>query len=156
MRAVLEGDNLPGYEGIRDVSRARTPWDHDDAASYLKYGLCQIELDRREAIAERYDQDNEILRDSLKDVWGPLREMAENLLPHLSFEKSDTKNRDQIQCLWRVHKHSTLIDIDDLSSGEKSIIQLFYPLIEHRVRNILSKLRGEDDTPSSRGGVRAH
>ena len=145
MRTVLAGDNLPGYEGIELGSRARTPWDHDDAASFLKYGLCQIELDRREAIAERYDLESEIQKDSLPDVWMPLREMARNLLPHLEFEKIDTGNRDQIQCLWKVHKHSTSIDIDDLSSGEKSIIQLFYPLIEHRVRQLLTKLKGDDN-----------
>lgn len=149
MQTVLEGDKLPGYEGIQDIVRARTPWDHDDAASYLKYGLCQIELDRREAIAERYDQKSEIPKDSLADVWAPLREMAENLLPHLNFEKIDTKDRDKIQCLWKVHKKDTLVDIDDLSSGEKSIIQLFYPLIEHRVRHILSQLRGEADAPQA-------
>jgi len=149
MRTVLEGDQLPGYEGIEHISRPRTPWDNDDAASFLKYGLCQIELDRREAIAERYDQHNEILKDSLKDVWSPFREMAENLLPHLIFEKIDTKNRDQIQCLWKVHKNDSSVDIDDLSSGEKSVIQLFYPLIEHRVRNILSELKGEDASTQS-------
>ena len=143
MRSVLEGDNLPGYEGIRNVSTARTPWEQDDAASFLTYGLSQIELDRREAIAERYDQTNEIGRDSLPDVWGPLREMADNLLPHLTFKKIDTKNRDEIKCLWEVHGRSAIIDLDDLSSGEKSIIHLFYPLVEHRVRRILDQLKGE-------------
>lgn len=143
MRSVMEGDQLPGREGIEHINRARTPWDNDDSASFLKYGLCQIELDRREAIAERYDQDNEISKDSLGDVWRPLREMAENLLPHLSFDKIDTSNREQIQCLWKVHQNNNLVDIDDLSSGEKSIIQLFYPLVEHRVRALLEELKGE-------------
>ena len=145
MRSVLEGDTLPGYEGIRDVSRPRNPWDQDDAASFVKYGLSQIELDRREAIAARYDQAAEIKKDSLPDVWKPLREMAENLLPHLVFERIDTRNKDEIQCLWRVSGRATVVDLDDLSSGEKSIIHLFYPLIEHRIRRILAKLRGKTD-----------
>ena len=145
MRSVLEGDVLPGYEGIKDVSRARTPWDQDDAASFLKYGLSQIELDRREAIAARYDQASEIKKDSLPDVWKPLREMAENLLPHLTFERIDTRNKDAIQCHWRVSGRAALVDIDDLSSGEKSIIHIFYPLIEHRIRRVLGTLRGETD-----------
>ena len=143
MRTVLEGDQLPGYEGIHIMSTDRTPWDIDDAATYLKYSLCQIELDRREAITERYDQNGQIAEDSLPDVWEPLRELAQNLLPHLKFEKIDTTDRDKIQCLWSSHGKETFIDIDDLSSGEKSIIQLFFPLVEHRVKEILQKLRGE-------------
>jgi hypothetical protein len=147
MQTVLEGDQLPGYEGIRGTSTERNPWDFDDAASFLKYGLCQIELDRREAIADRYDQQKEIPKDSLPDVWGPLRELAQNLLPHLEFEKIDTTNKEQVQCLWSVRGSETPIDIDDLSSGEKSIIQLFFPLVEHRVRAILQKLKGDEGTP---------
>lgn len=149
MRSVLEGQNLPGYEGIANVTSERSPWDHDDSANFLKYGLCQIELDRREAIAKRYDEKKQILENSLPDVWKPLRDMAENLLPHLQFDKIDTTNRDQIRCLWRVHNVATPVDIDDLSSGEKSIIQLFYPLAEHRIKNVLRQLKGEDTAQSS-------
>lgn len=56
----------------------------------------------------------------------------------------DTSNRDTFQCLFRVHDRTPLIDIDDLSSGEKSIIQLFYPVVEHRIKAILAKLQGRD------------
>ena len=111
MRTVLSGDTLPGHEGIHGVNSTRDPWDFDDAASYLKYGLCQIELDRREAIADIYDRSNAIPKDSLPDVWAPLRELASNLLPHLTFEKIDTSNRDQVQCLWSVKGNDWPIDI---------------------------------------------
>ena len=144
MGSVLAGDTLPGYEGIQNINTARTPWDQDDAASYLKFGLCQIELDRREAIASRYDEAREIPKNSVPDVWKPLREMAENLLPHLTFEEIDTSNREEIKCLWGVSNQSRKVDLDDLSSGEKSIIQTFYPLVEHRVRNILDQLKGKE------------
>lgn len=119
MRNVLEGEKLPGYEGITGVSTTRNPWDFDDAASFLKYSLCQIELDRREAIADVYSQHNEIKKGSLPDVWTPLHELAENLLPHLRFEKIDTGNREQVQCLWTVEDSDSPIDIDDLSSRGK-------------------------------------
>ena len=143
MGSVLAGDELPGYEGIRNITTRRTPWDQDDAASFLKFGLCQIELDRREAIARRYEQAGEIAKNSIPDVWQPLREMVENLLPHLTFEKIDTSNRDEIKCLWKVSESSTVIDLDDLSSGEKSIIQTFFPLVEHRIRHVLDQLRDQ-------------
>ena len=153
MRTVLEGDQLPGLEGIRGTSVERSPWEFDDAASFLKYGLCQIELDRREAIAHRYEQNREIRKDSLPDVWAPLRDLAENLLPHLQFEKIDTTNKNRVQCLWSVRGRADVIDIDDLSSGEKSIIQLFFPLVEHRVRTTLRELKGEVDTSASQSPI---
>ena len=142
MSNVLTEDELPGYEGIRNVATSRTPWDQDDAASLLKYGLCQIELDWREAVSARYRTAGEISKDSLPDVWKPLREMTENLLPHLSFEAIDTKNKDEIKCFWKVSSSSSSIDFDDLSSGEKSIIQTFFPLVEHRIRRSLKELEG--------------
>ncbi|MBI4199899.1 MAG: AAA family ATPase [Chloroflexi bacterium] len=40
-----------------------------------------------------------------------------------------------------------MIDMDDLSSGEKSVIQMFYPLLERRIKAILRKLRDEQGTP---------
>lgn len=36
----------------------------------------------------------------------------------------------------------TTDDLDDLSSGEKSIIQVFYPLVEYRVKKLLDEVRG--------------
>ena len=150
MRSVLAGDRLPSHEGIGGVTTRRDPWDFDDAASYLKYGLCQIELDRREAIADVYDRTRAIPKDSLPDVWAPLRELATNLLPHLKFERIDASNREQVQCLWSVQEtDSPPIDIDDLSSGEKSVIQLFFPLVEHRVRALLRELKEEDESAAS-------
>ena len=143
MGSVLSGDELPGYDGIRNITTTRTPWDQDDAASFLKFGLCQIEFDRREAIAKQYERAGEITKNSIPDVWKPLRQMVENLLPHLTFDQIDTSNRDEIKCLWKVSENSTVIDLDDLSSGEKSIIQTFFPLVEHRIRHVLDKMKGE-------------
>ena len=70
----------------------------------------------------------------MPDVWQPLRAMTENLLPHLHFEKIDVTDRDHVKCLWTVHGKNIRVDIDDLSSGEKAIIQLFFPLIENRIQ----------------------
>ena len=133
--------NVPMYEGIRLVDGARDAWSYDESANYLKHALCQLETERQQAISERFDRLGEITRDSLVDPWQPLRTLANNLLPHLSFVKIDTGNRDQVRCLWRVHNSATLVDLDDLSSGEKSIIQMFYPLVERQTRALLNQIR---------------
>lgn len=50
-----------------------------------------------------------------------------------------------MQCLWNVHTKSIQVDIDDLSSGEKAIIQLFFPLIENRIQTLLERSKGADE-----------
>jgi len=152
MSSLLSTNSLPGFEGMNLPSQERDAWNFDEAQSFLKYSLCQIELDRQSAIADRFDTTGAVLRADIPDVWAPLRELAHNLLPHLQFHRIDLTNRDQIKCLWHVHSKDVLVDIDDLSSGEKAIIQLFFPLIEHQVNRHLASMRGVAET-TTRGSV---
>lgn len=147
MSSVLSSSNLPGIEGMHFPSNDRDAWNFDEAQSFLKYSLCQIELERQNAIASRFDETGSVRREDMPDVWAPLRELAHNLLPHLRFHRIDLTNRDQIRCLWNVHNKDIQVDIDDLSSGEKAIIQLFFPLVEHRVNQNLAKMRGTEAAP---------
>lgn len=148
MSSLLSSPNLPSFEGIHLPSSERDAWNYDEAQSYLKFSLCQIELDRQAAIAQRYDSEGHVDRATMPDVWEPLRNMTHNLLPHLAFKKIDVSNRDQVRCLWEVHSKEVLVDIDDLSSGEKAVIQLFFPLIEHHVTERLALMR---KTPALEG-----
>ena len=102
--------------------------------------MCQIEVDRQQAITARVDRDGKIDSGALRDPWKPLRELVSNLLPHLRFELIDSANRDQVRVLWRVHGLDTLVDLDDLSSGEKSIIQMFYPLVEREIKALTKEI----------------
>lgn len=138
---MLARDDAPGFDGIQLMTGARDPWSNDDSANYIKHSLCQIEVERQQAIAARFDRDGQIAQGSLVDPWSPLRELSHNLLPHLTFSRIDNTNRDAIRCLWNVHLKNIDVDYDDLSSGEKSIIQMFYPLVEHRVRALLEEIR---------------
>jgi len=138
---LLMSPSISSYEGIRIIDSQRDPWSYDDSANYLKYALCQIELDRQQAIANRFDKDGEIPRDTLLDPWKPLRELTHHLLPHLQFSKIDASNRNQVLCQWLVHDTGTLVDLDDLSSGEKSIVQMFYPLVERQIKGILAQIQ---------------
>ena len=149
MRSLLSSQSLPGFEGMQLQSNDRDAWNFDEAQSFLKYSLCQIELERQNAIAARFDEAGIVDRAVMPDIWEPLRELARNLLPHLSFFKIDLSNRDQIRCLWRVHNKDLHVDIDDLSSGEKAVIQLFFPLIEHRLLRNLDVMRGSAQPPGA-------
>ena len=147
MRDIQSNQNLPGYEGINVHSRSRSAWDFDETSSYLKYALCQIKLDRQAALAKRFDKDGKIAEGSMPDVWMPLKELTENLLPHLQFHNIDVSDRDHIRCLWKVHTKNIQVDLDDLSSGEKAIIYLFFPLIENRIQAQLAQSKDADDSP---------
>ena len=68
MRKLQSDQNLPNYEGINIHSRSRNAWDFDETSSYLKYALCQIELDRQAGITERFDQDGEIAEGSMRGL----------------------------------------------------------------------------------------
>lgn len=154
LEELLARSDTPGYEGISLLGGARDAWNYDDTANYLKHGLCQIELERRDAISGRFDRDGHLSADDVPDPWKPLRDLTSNLLPYLSFERIDASNASQIRCLWRVHGGETLVDLDELSSGEKSIIQMFYPLVEHDIRVLLSEIRGDVETvPDARGEI---
>lgn len=141
LEELLMRSDTPGFDGISLLGGHRDPWGYDDTGNYLKHGLCQIEVERQQAISTRYDRDGEIQKNTLADPWKPLRELTHNLLPHLAFSRIDASNRDQVKCLWQVHGTETIIDFDDLSSGEKSIIQMFYPLVEHEIKDLLSDIQ---------------
>lgn len=143
-------DTPGGFEGVSLITGSRDPWSGDDSANYLKHSLCQIEFERQRAIAARFDAAGSIAAGSIPDPWAPLRELTTSLLPHLAFARIDTENQTQIRCLWRVHKNDTLVDLDDLSSGEKSVVQMFYPLVEHRIRETLQELTGKPPNTGAR------
>ena len=144
MRQLQAGNNLPSVQGVNIHSQQRSAWDFDETSNYLKYALCQVELDRQTAVTDRFDRDGEIDQGDIPDIWEPLKEMTKNLLPHLHFHKIDVSNRDGVRCLWKVHTKNLEVDIDDLSSGEKAIIQLFFPLIENRIQARIEQSKGAE------------
>ena len=144
MRQLHTQDNLPGFDGIPIYNQTRDAWDFDEASSYLKYAMCQIELDIQAALADRWYRDGEVPAGTIPDVWKPMRHMVSNLLPHLTFSRIDVSNRNHIRCLWNTHSADIEIDLDDLSSGEKAVVRLFFPLIENRIQRRIERARGSN------------
>jgi putative AbiEii toxin of type IV toxin-antitoxin system len=58
----------------------------------------------------------------------------------------EARNQRGIRVLFRVHRLDVRVDLDELSSGEKSIIQMFSPLVE---RDIKALVREIDTGPQS-------
>lgn len=140
---MLCQDNAPEYYqggGFNLNGGTRDPWNTDDSGGYLKYAMCQIEVERQQAISAHFDRTGEIAKGTIPDPWKPFRDLTNSLLPHLRFSHVDNSNRDRLRCVWHVHSRDIEVDLDDLSSGEKAIIQMFYPLLEHEVRAILEEI----------------
>ena len=141
---LLCQDKAPKYDQLNGVNMGgemRDPWNADESASYLKFAMCQIEIERQEAIAKQFDRTGEIIRGSMLDPWEPFRQLTNSLLPHLNFVRVDSSDRNSIRCIWSVHSRNTEVDLDDLSSGEKAVIQMFYPLLEHQIHSILAEIK---------------
>lgn len=143
---LLTGGDVSGYEGLSFQNSTRTPENIDEAGSTIKHTLGKVENRRQSILAGVVDRSkaaNAVLDlTTLPDIYEPLRTLTRYLLPHLTFSRIDFSNEDNIRCLWsRTDKGSTIeIDIDDLSSGEKSIVILFLPLLEDQIRERLDLL----------------
>lgn len=133
MSDIMGQPGLPGYEGVTLSTHARDPWEFDEAGNFFKYNLSKIEFQRSSSIAQIFDERRSVDENSVPDVWQPLRELTKRLLPHLEFSRVETSNYDNMRCLFHVHRRNIEIDFDDLSSGEKAVLQQLYPIIEPEI-----------------------
>lgn len=143
---ILTMDSIPGFEGIGIQDPQRRPDSTDEAQGFIKYILAQIETKRQNSIVSEIDKNNlKYPEGYAPDIYKPLNDLLEILLPHLNFICVDQKNRDNVRCLLGVEGVKEPIDIDDLSSGEKEIIALFMPLLERQIDSSLRRMeRGKD------------
>lgn len=159
MADLLTSGDVSGYEGLSFGNTARTPDNVDEAGSTIKHTLGKLENRRQSFNTDLIDTHQKSKRmidpARLPDVYGPIKDLTKYLLPHLEFSRMDFTNEDNIRCLWkRTDAARTLeIDIDDLSSGEKSIVVLFLPLIEDQIRDQIRILEDRvknrtEDTPA--------
>ena len=106
----------------------------------LKKALGQISFDLNNAVASYYLKNKKIELGEIPDPWEPLRDLTSSLLPHMNFLNIELDSSGGLKCMWNVHDDK--VELDDLSSGEKSVIQLAFPIVEHRIRTILAKITG--------------
>jgi ABC-type branched-subunit amino acid transport system ATPase component len=149
--------DLPGVEGLSIPSPSRAPDSVDEAGSTIKYVLGGIENRRQTALALLVDRSAEtglpVQGRDLPDVYAPLRRLTQRLLPHLEFSRIDFANEDDIRCVFRRSDavEENELDLDDLSSGEKTVFTLFLPMIEQDLNRLMTELspsealRGEPD-----------
>ena len=140
---LLSLNEVSGYEGLPISFPSRAPDNVDEAGSTIKYTLGQIENKLQSTYAELVNKAKKDKRDvvtrELPDIYKPIKDLTKYLLPHLVFDHIDFKNEENIKCVWKRKdgQGEIELDIDDLSSGEKSIIILFLPLLENDINAFL-------------------
>lgn len=153
---TFSGQQVSGFEGLNLPFPNRAPDNVDEAGSTIKYTLGRLENRRQAVLAAMVDDHSrrglDLVTGELPDVFEPIRRLTSRLLPHLSFERIDFSNEDDIRCVFRRSDAvtETELDLDDLSSGEKAIFILFLPLIETDITARLEQL-----TPEAAAGVPA-
>jgi len=143
---IFAGGEVSGFEGLHVPFPARSPDNVDEAGSTIKYTLGKIENRRTTLVTSLVDQHREAGRHldaaTLPNVYEPVERLTSKLLPHLTFRKIDFSDEDNVRCVFeRTDGVGTdRLDLDDLSSGEKSILLLFLPLIENEINSLFGRL----------------
>lgn len=144
---------VSGFEGLNFQNPSRSPDNIDELGTTFKHALGKIENKRQAILAKVVDfkreEGNQLDAPSLPDIYEPIRTLTKFLLPHLVFKAIDFTNEDNIRCVWKRADSANAVelDIDDLSSGEKSIMILFLPLLEDQVREKLNLLERMAENP---------
>lgn len=97
---ILATTSVPGFEGMSIQNPARTPDNVDEAGSTIKHTLGKIENKRTTVLTELVDRSKKngenLNTHGIPDIYQPLKELTKYLLPHLTFDRIDFKNEDDI------------------------------------------------------------
>lgn len=122
------------------VSRSRL---YPDFSPYFeaKYRLTQLEQEFKDTLAELYRKNKEVLRDSMPNIYEPLRNAVKQLLPGLEFDQIAMEG-DSYRIYFK-NRVGEKVGFDYLSSGEKDILAIIFPFIEKQVENAFFEVKGE-------------
>ena len=111
----------------------------DDSQAFVKASIARIANKAQAFVFARFESGGgQIISGSVPNLFEPLVELMETLLPHLDFVRVDQSEPQNIRVLFspKENPEGVVFDIDDLSSGEKAAIALFLPFIERRVKQL--------------------
>lgn len=142
---LLAIEQIPGFQfatpqGLQGlINVRRDSGGSDDSPAFIKTTLVRL-LDKQMAILHRKWQEGRAIGpEDIPDLFSPLSELVDELLPHLEWVRVDASNDKDIRCLFAPRGNRELtFDIDQLSSGEKSVISLLLPFVERQAEALAS------------------
>jgi hypothetical protein len=153
-RQSLELQQVPNFDlfvppGLQFAQgQLRLPDSTDEAQSFVKFAIGKMEYRRLNVLQEIYEREGQsIPPGALPDTFAPLRLLTRFLLPHLEFARVDISNDRDVRCLFRRVDGDAidLVEIDELSSGEKAVIALFLPFLESQIGRLLGDVDAEGE-----------
>ncbi|HHY37317.1 MAG TPA: AAA family ATPase [Clostridia bacterium] len=133
--------NLPGYLS-QGTPRTRLMPDFAPYAQ-VKYRLVRFHQEFGYALNELYIKyGGEIPKGvAPEDIFTPFRDLVAKLLPGITFSKIELEGEEYK--VYFIHKNGNRIDFDQLSSGEKDLISMLFPLIEKQIENEFVRILGK-------------
>lgn len=157
-RSYLELDSVPGWQqyqpaGLRFVAvgEARDPGGHDESFSFVKAGITRLELRQQRLVRETWErQEHQVNPGDVPDLLAPLRRLVRVLLPHLDVQRVDLTEESNVRVLFqRVDGPShAVVEVDELSSGEKSVVGLMLPFVEDEADRLTGETPIETAIPT--------
>ena len=147
---ILTQDQTTNTGGT-SYDRTRAPDTVDEAMTLVRRNLAQFQL-RKVFVQDRILQSRgQVTLQDIGDIYAPVRDLTKYLLPHLEFSRIDAPQQKEIRFLFeRTDQAQTVeIDLEDLSSGERSLISLFAPFLEAQIDQRLSALENNQPITSS-------
>jgi predicted ATP-binding protein involved in virulence len=138
--------NLFGTGVGGNVERANNPRREADYLPYyeVKRRLAQLQRNRYRFLDQVYEEQNQVPENYLPDFEEPFRNAVESILPGITFrgvEEEDNEYKLEFE-----NRDGSLVEFDDLSSGEKDLIAQVFIAVEHRLQQTLAN-QGLDEPP---------
>ena len=142
LRYNINSNEVPNVLQYSDNTRSRKS---ADFAPYfeLKKRLAQLEFDRGQLMAEIYDEQGSIPEGAVPDFGEPLKKGIDAVLPGLEY-KGVRQTDDHDYDIQFNDRSGSVIEFDDLSSGEKDSISLIFNLVEKKIESRIDSIRGEE------------
>ena len=107
----------------------------------VKTKLGRYKADFANVLAEVYKKKGEVPKGYVPDIFGPVKQVVSYLLPGINFVNVELEG--EVFKIIFSNRSGELVEFDNLSSGEKDIICMLFPLIEKQVENLLTIVKGE-------------
>lgn len=158
LRSYLELDAVPNWRHFRPhgldyiaAGQARDPGGLDESFSFVKAAITRLELRQQRVVRETWErQQQQLSPGDVPDLLAPLRQLVRSLLPHLDVQLVDVTDDANVRVLFRRidGQADALVEVDELSSGEKAVVGLMLPFVEDEADRLTGAASAETATPT--------
>jgi ABC-type ATPase involved in cell division len=140
----------PSLQGV-GVGQLRDPGGPDEAFSFVKGSLLKLDQRQQLLVRDVWEKQNGVVSPGdVPVLLAPLKALVRSLLPHLDLDRIDSEDESNLRVLFRRvdGQSESHVEIDELSSGEKSVIGLMLPLVEAQVELMLGERQRTEVVPT--------